>query len=288
MPAVGLVPHPDRLGVHELAAKTAAWLAERGVEVRIPAGVASRAGLGSLGVSDSEFARRLDLAISIGGDGTMLHTVRLVYPCDVPIVGVNAGRLGYLTTLEAHELHDMLPMLIESPESEFDISDRMVLTAEIAMADGTVREVFALNEIVLEKVESGRLVEIGVEIHDAHFTTYVADGVIVATPTGSTAYAFSVRGPIVSPQHRCIVVAPVAPHMLFDRTLVLGPDEAVRFEVGSRAVSIAVDGQDGGVLEPGTRLTCAAADSPVRIVTKRGRAFHQILRNKFSLPDSGD
>jgi NAD+ kinase len=285
MRAVGLVPHPDRPAAHRLAATTAGALADRRITARLPASVAGRAGLDRLGVADDEFADGLDLVIALGGDGTMLHAVHLVYPHDVPIIGVNAGRLGYLTTLEADELSAMLPILLDDTASAFDIADRMVLAAEITPPGGPPRQAFALNEVVLEKIESGRLVDIGVEISGSHFTTYVADGVIVATPTGSTAYAFSVRAPIVSPQHRCLIVAPVAAHMLFDRTLVLGPDEAVELEVGSRAVAIAIDGHEGGALAPGTRVRCSAAAAPVRIVTRRGRGFHQILRDKFSLPD---
>jgi NAD+ kinase len=285
MRAIGLVPHPDRPTAHQLAATTAAELATRGITARVPSAVALRCGLGTLGVADDEFAAGLDLVIALGGDGTMLHAVHLVYPHDVPIIGVNAGRLGYLTTLEAHELSTMLGVLVDDTSSAFDIADRMVLEAEITPPEGPTRRAFALNEVVLEKIERGRLVDIAVEISGTPFTTFSADGLIVATPTGSTAYAFSVRGPIVSPQHRCLIVAPVAAHMLFDRSLVLGPDDVVSCHVGSRQVGFAIDGIDGGALAPGSRVRCSAADAPVRIVTRRGRAFQQILREKFALPD---
>ncbi len=285
MRAVGLVPHPDRHAAHELAGTTAALLHGRGIEVRVPTSIASNVGLDHNRVDDSEFAVGLDLVIAFGGDGTMLHAVHMVYPNDVPILGVNAGRLGYLTTLEADELSALLPVIIDDTVSAFDTSDRMVLAARITPPEGPERVEYALNEFVLEKVGSGRLVDIAVTIGGSRFTNFSADGVIAATPTGSTAYAFSVRGPIISPQHRCLVVAPVAAHMLFDRTLVLGPDEDVEFEVGARPVAVAIDGRDGGILMPGSRVRCAAAPDPVRIVTRKGRAFHQILRDKFALPD---
>ncbi len=288
MQAVGLVPHPDRVAAHHLAAQTAAALGERGVEVRLPVDAAARAGLDRLGVDRDTFAEGLDLVIALGGDGTMLHAVHLVYPAPVPIIGVNAGRLGYLTTIEAHELSATLPSLLELHRGDgahFDVAPRMAIAAEIQPPEAPARREFALNEVVLEKIESGRLVDIAVEIGGSPFTTYSADGVIIATPTGSTAYAFSVRGPIVSPRHRCMVVAPVAPHMLFDRTLVLGPDEGVTFEVGERPVAIAIDGHHGGTLAPATRVCCSAAADPVFIVTRTNRDFHQILREKFVLPD---
>ncbi len=290
MRAVGLVAHPDRPTARDLSLAVAETLAARGIEVRMPAGTADRAGRPDLGVADEVFAAGLDLVIALGGDGTMLHTVHLVYPAPVPIVGVNAGRLGYLTALEAHELPAALSALLDEDREQFAVTPRMMIAAEIVVP-GVVgeaserRRLVALNEVVLEKVESGRLVDIAVEVGGSAFTTYSADGVIVATPTGSTAYAFSVRGPIVSPRHRCLVVAPVAPHMLFDRTLVLGPDEVVAFEVTDRAIAIAVDGQNGGTLEPGTRVECTAADAPVYVLGRRDRGFHQILREKFALPD---
>ncbi len=285
MRAVGLVPHPDRPAAHELAATTSATLRGRGIDVRVPASIASRVGLDGFAVTDDGFADDLDLVIAFGGDGTMLHAVKMVYPNDVPILGVNAGRLGYLTTVEADELAGLLPVIVDDTVSAFDISDRMMLEARITPPEGPERVEFALNEFVLEKVGSGRLVDIAVTIGGSRFTNFSADGVIAATPTGSTAYAFSVRGPIVSPQHRCLIVAPVAAHMLFDRTLVLGPDEDVEFEVGGRPVAVAIDGRDGGTLTSGSRVRCVAAPAPVRVVTRRGRAFHQILRDKFALPD---
>lgn len=289
MRSVGLVAHPDRPTARDLSLAVAETLTARGIEVRMPAGTADRAGRPDLGVADSEFAAGLDLVIALGGDGTMLHTVHLVYPAPVPIVGVNAGRLGYLTALEAHELPAALPALLDEDRDQFDVTPRMMIAAEVVTPEvsgpASRRRLVALNEVVLEKVESGRLVDISVEIGGSAFTTYSADGVIVATPTGSTAYAFSVRGPIVSPRHRCLVVAPVAPHMLFDRTLVLGPDEIVAFEVSDRAIAIAVDGQNSGTLQPGTRVECTAAAAPVYVLGRRDRGFHQILREKFALPD---
>ena len=284
MRCVGLVPHPDRPAAHDLAAATLAALAERGIDGRLPASVAPRAGLAAHGVDDREFASGLDLVIGLGGDGTMLHAVHLVYPQPIPVLGVNAGRLGYLTSLDADELLGMLDAVC-ALDPIFVVADRMALIAEVVPPEGPARLEFALNEAVLEKIESGHLVDIAIRLAGSRFTTFSADGVIVATPTGSTAYAFSVRGPIVSPGHRCLVVAPVAAHMLFDRTLVLGADETVQLEVGSRAVALAIDGHPGGILPPGTTVTCAAAAAPVRIVTRRDRPFHQILREKFSLPD---
>jgi NAD+ kinase len=129
-------------------------------------------------------------------------------------------------------------------------------------------------------------VRLDVAINGTWFTTYVADGVIVATPTGSTAYSFSARGPIVSPLHRCLLLTPVSPHMLFDRSLVLDADEELRFTVtDAHTAVVTLDGRELGVLEPGDSVTCTAGPKPARIVTFGSRDFHQILKAKFGLPD---
>jgi NAD+ kinase len=143
-----------------------------------------------------------------------------------------------------------------------------------------------LNEAVLEKVRTGRLARLAVDINGTYFTTYAADGVIVATPTGSTAYSFSARGPIVSPRHRCLLLTPVSPHMLFDRSLVLDAEEELRFRVvEERSVALTLDGMVRGELHAGDTVTCSGGPRPARVVTFGPRDFHQILKAKFGLAD---
>jgi NAD+ kinase len=143
-----------------------------------------------------------------------------------------------------------------------------------------------LNEAVLERDESGHTVRLALHIDGEPFITYAADGLIVATPTGSTAYSLSARGPIVSPQHRALLLTPVSPHMLFDRSLVLDPAEDMSLEViGHRRAVLSVDGRRAGTLEEGDVLACRASPVPARMVRFRGRHFHQILKSKFGLTD---
>jgi NAD+ kinase len=140
--------------------------------------------------------------------------------------------------------------------------------------------------MVIEKIRAGRLARLEVEINGTFFTTYAADGVIVATPTGSTAYSFSARGPIVSPRHRCLLLTPVSPHMLFDRSLVLDEEEELRFTVADdRNVLLTLDGRELGDLNAGDTVTCTGGPKPARIVTFGPRDFHQILKAKFGLAD---
>jgi NAD+ kinase len=152
--------------------------------------------------------------------------------------------------------------------------------------EGASRTEYALNEAVLERQQSGHLVRFDLAINGTPFTSYAADGVIVATPTGSTAYSFSVHGPIASPALQCLMLTPISPHMLFDRTLVLAAHETLEFVVaGSRESVCTIDGRHVAVLAPGDHVTCRAAREPLHLVELRARDFHQILKTKFALPD---
>ncbi len=283
MRRVGLVPHRERPVAHTLARDAASWLRSHEVEVRVPAPEAEAAGLEQYACDVDTFADGLDLAISLGGDGTMLHTFQLVYPAPVGLLGVNVGQLGYLTALEPTEFRAALERLVAG---DYTVAERSVLDVRVTSASADPGPWFALNETVLEKVRTGHMIRLEVEINGSPFTTYAADGVIVSTPTGSTAYSFSARGPIVSPALRCVLFTPVSPHMLFDRTLLLGPEEELSFVVVTGSVvAFTVDGRHLGELRAGDQVTCRTALAPARMVMLAPRDFHQILKAKFSLPD---
>ena len=270
--SVGLVSHRDRPRAQELAASVTDTLSEHDIEVRSP--TVERA---------ATFADGLDVVISLGGDGTMLRAVDLAYEAGVPVLGVNVGQLGYLTEVEPHDLPAALDRLIAG---DYEVAERMVLEITVESDGPASGKWYALNEAVLEKVHTGRLVLLDVEINGTFFTRYAADGVIVATPTGSTAYSFSARGPIVSPRHRCLLLTPVSPHMLFDRALVLDAEESVRFVVcDDRSVVLTADGLELGNLDAGDAVSCTGGAHPARIVTFGPRDFHQILKAKFGLAD---
>jgi NAD+ kinase len=173
MKTVGVVPHRDRPRAHELARTAAAWLGEHGVNVCIPSELAGPAGLEAHAVDAAKFAADLDLAMSFGGDGTMLHTVQLVYPSRVPIIGVNVGQLGYLSELEPNELAGALPRLVAG---EFSVSERMALAVDVVSSGPASGTWYALNEAVLEKPRAGHLVYLDVSINGSAFTSYAADG----------------------------------------------------------------------------------------------------------------
>jgi NAD+ kinase len=287
MTDVLLVGHRQRGEVGALARDAAAWLAERGHRAWVTADDADALGLDDLVAERSPASA--SLAISLGGDGTMLRTLQLLEGAPVPIIGVNLGWLGYLTEIEPPTLHDALTRWFAGPEAgRWTIDERMMLQLSLrprgrASVSGPWT---ALNEGVVERREAGHTIRFLVRIDGEVFTSYAADGLIIATPTGSTAYSLSAHGPVVSPRHRALLVTPVAAHMLFDRSLVLDPEESVEVEVlGIRPATLSIDGQPAAALEHGDVVTVGPASSPARFVRFTERRFHQILKAKFGLAD---
>ena len=280
MATVTFLVHPDRPDALALATATAAWLTERGDAARIlrfsgPDQV-NEAGI------DVELAR-VDLggttvAVSMGGDGTFLRVVRLAATEDVPVLGVNFGRLGYLPDLLPDQLRGAL---IKVFEGKAIIEPRCAL--DVAISDRSVGDgitaLLALNEVVIEKIDFGHTVRLATSVDGEEALTYSADGLIVATPTGSTAYNLSAGGPILSPTLRAMVLTPVAPHFSLDRSLVLTENQEVTIEIApDRGGVLVIDGQEIGRLQPGATVTCTVAERPVRVVRNEPQSFGGILR----------
>lgn len=271
MADVGIVLHPGRPEAAELAQKATAWLEEDGHRTHV------------FDVAEDVDPQRLDLAMSLGGDGTMLRTADLVSAAGVPVLGINVGHLGYLTEVEPAMLTSALERFFAG---DYRIEERMTLAVHAVIGGEELPARTALNEAWLEKTVPGHTVRMQLTIAGDTFTTYAADGLIVSTPTGSTAYNLSVRGPIVSPSLRAIVVKPVSPHQLFDFSLVLGDGEDVRVDVlDARTATLLVDGQPLGVLSGGDHVTCRAGRYPARLVRFGEHSFFRILKSKFGLTD---
>ena len=283
-----LVAHHQRAEAAALARVAATWLAERGHQAWMTPDDAAALSMCDLQASDEPAAA--DLVISLGGDGTMLRAVQMLGGAAVPVIGVNVGLLGYLTEVEPAALTTALERFVAGPAADagdWEIDSRMMLDVIVDRPGVDGQERFrALNEGVLEKHEAGHTVRLLVRIDGATFTSYAADGLIIATPTGSTAYSLSARGPVVSPRHRALLLTPVSPHMLFDRSLVLDPDELVEVEViGHRPVALSVDGQRAASLTEGDTVTVSASAASAQFVRFGQRRFHQILKTKFGLSD---
>lgn len=228
-----------------------------------------------------------DLVVVLGGDGTVLRAISMLNGAPVPVLGVNVGVLGYLTEVGvAGAVAALEKTLTGSPGRDYIIDERMLLQVSVAKKDQPTTVWRALNEAVLEKQQSGHTVWIDVAVNHELFERYSADGVIVATPTGSTAYSMSARGPVVSPRHRAVIVTPVSPHMNFDRSLVLGPDEHLQMTVaGTRPVDVSIDGRRVVSLATDDVVTFAPDSCRAHFVRFTPPKFHQILRSKFGLSE---
>ncbi|MEY4173693.1 MAG: inorganic polyphosphate/ATP-NAD kinase [Actinomycetota bacterium] len=285
MSSVLLVAHHERDDAAMLARRAAKHLGALGHSAWMTPDDAEALGLRDL--AGDAAPSRADVAICIGGDGTTLRTVHLLAGAPVPIIGVNVGLLGYLTEVEP-------PMLVEAIDRWFagatgggwHLDERMMLDVAVQRDGGAVGRWSALNEAVLEKLEPGHTIRLKVDIDGTPFTSYAADGLILATPTGSTAYSFSARGPVLSPRLRALLLTPVSPHMLFDRSLTLDASESVAIEVvGHRVATLSVDGQPACRLAEGDLVHVSASADVARFVRFTDRRFHQILKAKFGLAD---
>jgi NAD+ kinase len=276
---IAFVVHPERPEAAAIARHATTWLEGRGHHaVEVPDTGAH---------PDAALDGAVDLAVSLGGDGTMLRTVALACAHGTPILGVNLGRLGYLTEVEPDGLESALGRFLSG---DYTVEER--ITLEVAIERGGTgppelgRRVVVLNEAVVEKTVPGHTIRVAASIAGRPFVTYAADGLLVATPTGSTAYNLSARGPILSPGLRAVVLTPVSPHMLFDRPLVLEPQQWVRLELlGPLAAVLVLDGQSSDSLQPGDAVICQVGPSPARLVTFGPRDFFSILRARFHLAD---
>ncbi len=293
--SVGLVIHAGREGSIRVAARAADLLRDRGVTVvvaedsRIEEGQGD--GLGDVApiVDAHTFTRQVDLAISFGGDGTFLRAAHLCRPSAVPILGVNLGRLGFLAEIEVDDLEDAMAAVADG---RWVVEHRSTLTLAIDVdgaplgggsdaGDGG----WALNEVSIEKTARQRLLLMDVSIGGQLFARMSADALVVATSTGSTAYALSAGGPILSPRIDATLVVPVAPHSLFDRTVVAAPDETVEVLLVEDQPSalVSCDGRDPREVPAGARIRVRGGGSTVPIARLSTLEFFGLVRRKFGL-----
>lgn len=280
MSTVVFVVNENRPRAVELASQAAGWLEERGHTVRLPAEDAKAAGLERYG-AEADDLEGLDLAVALGGDGTMLRAVHLAAPQGAPVLGVNLGRLAYLATIEPDDLCLALARFIDG---DYRLENRTMVRVTVEGSAPVIT--LALNEAVLEHAGPGHTVHLALSIDGRFFASHVADALIIATPTGSTAYSFSAGGPVVSPRHRALLVTPVAAHTPFARTMVLDGAEEVRVDVlDHRGAVLSVDGQELGRLHRGDVVTGTVAAMPAGFVTFGDGDFYGVLKAKFGLAD---
>lgn len=267
--ALGIIPHLKALNLGIFAPPAAANLAERaggGIEI----------------VEQEALAGRVDVILAIGGDGTMLHAARRVAGLGVPLLGINLGRLGFLTDILPAQMVDAIGAILSG---EYRAEERRMLEARMLGAGETGPPMLALNDVVLQKGGTGRILEFVTWVDGSYVSTHGGDGLIVATPTGSTAYALSCAGPIIEPELDAVVMVPICPHTLSDRPLVLNASSVI--EVALRAGSestayVACDGDDCGTISPEQTLRIRAAAETVTLLHPKDYDYYSLLRSKLN------
>ncbi len=265
--------------VAEPVAALASYLTKAGVDVVVVS--ESPAELSGRRVPEEEIAGVSDLIIAVGGDGTMLYTARLAREHGVPLLGINRGRLGFLADVTPDEMLQSLGKILDG---DYSRESRLMLDARLEKSDGDVVTTAAMNDIVLQRRGTGRMIDFETSIAGQYVNTHSGDGLIIATPTGSTAYALSCGGPIIEPQLDAIVVVPVCPHTLSDRPVVIAADLEIEVKLLKRAdtqAGIAADGHSFGALTAEDRLLIGAADRRITLIHPPGYDFYEILRSKL-------
>ena len=273
-----------RLGersVTEPALQVLSQLRERGITVLVAiTSDPARELTDATHVDEREAAARADLVIAIGGDGTMLHAARNVAGRGVPLVGINRGRLGFLTDVSPEQLRDALDAILEG---NYLAERRLTLSARVGKQQ--TGPLFALNDIVLQKGDTGRLLDFTTEVDNVYVNTHRGDGLIVATPTGSTAYALSCSGPIIQPNVDALVLVPICPHTLSDRPLVLPSSSEINVTLdnaGGSEAHVVCDGESLARMSAGDVLTVSLAKQPVTLLHPREYNYYELLRSKLN------
>jgi NAD+ kinase len=277
--SIGLCLKPDQPQLGVLVCELQKWLRDHGVEVLL--GREAAQATGQEGMARSELAEHVDLVVVLGGDGTLLAVARAVGERSVPILGVNLGTLGFLTEISQDEL---FPTLEDVLADRFRVETRMRLDVRVEHGDRELGRYLALNDAVIAKTALSRMIDLETWTDDVEVTTYHGDGLIIATPTGSSAYSLSAGGPLLLPGIGAIVLTPICPHALTQRPIVL--PESCRVEIrisdtrGSE-VHLTVDGQVGRQLRDGDRVTLCASKAPLQMLVPPDRNRFEVMRNKL-------
>ncbi|MEI6604278.1 MAG: NAD(+)/NADH kinase [Verrucomicrobiota bacterium] len=280
MLTIGILANPKMTGARQALHALRTALAARGCRLVLDLQTAALAGE-SGGIPASEFARHVDLAAVLGGDGTMLDALSRLGDFAKPVAGINIGRLGFLTSCTDAEVDGFAAAVTQG---RFTTSVRSLLEATIFRADKADMSFVALNEVALARGETGRLVAVRASVNGELLNHYRADGLIVATPTGSTAYSLSAGGPLIEPAAAVFVITPICPHSLSQRSLVLADDAVV--EIASEAgacgpMLFTADGRDTTRIESGDRIEVRKAARSLHLLLLEDRSFYQALRQKL-------
>jgi NAD+ kinase len=288
-----VVAHTGRADSLEAGAQVCRQLIDAGITPVVSADehaelIEAAPGLAPLALLDREVAKEaLELVIVLGGDGTILRAAEIARGCDAPLLGVNLGHVGFLAEAEREDLPATVARALAR---DYEVEERMTIGVRVKLDDEVIHETWALNEASVEKASRERSLEVVVEVDGRPLSSFGCDGVVMSTPTGSTAYSFSAGGPVVWPSVDALLMVPLSAHALFARPLVVGPDSSLAVELLERSVGTGVlwcDGRRTFDLPSGARVVVRRSPIPVRLARLNPAPFTDRLVNKFRLPVTG-
>ncbi len=277
---IGIISRPRRSNISAVVPPLLQWLKERGVRALYDEETASALDDGTHGLSRERLAGESQFLLVLGGDGTLLAAARVAARCGIPILPINMGSLGFLTSFTLEELY---PALEETLAGRSSVSERVMLQVELQRNAKVIERQPVLNEAVIHKGALARMIELELRIDNVFVCRYRADGLIVATPTGSTAYSLSAGGPIVHPAVESFLITPICPHTLSDRPVVVQDSSSIDMKLSSEtgSVFLTLDGQKGIPLESSDRVHISRAREMLKLIQPPKKSYFEILHNKL-------
>jgi len=274
---VGFILKPNAPEIKPLYNKIASQIESKGIEVLIASKSAKM--IGEDGIDFNDMCKVSDFLVSLGGDGTLLSLVRRSYGYHKPVLGINAGNLGFLADISIDEVEIFFDNLLKG---DYRIDDRMMIEGYIERRNGEIKEFFAFNDVVITRLAVSKMVSINASIDGDWFNTYRGDGLIISTPTGSTAYNLAVGGPIIYPLTQAFIMTPISPHSLTQRALVVPAKLTIELTSSDDVAIAMIDGQDDYKIHLGDKLVIKGAVKGARLLHKKERNYFSVLKEKLS------
>jgi NAD+ kinase len=276
---IGIIANVEKEKSAECTLQLRDWSLKRGIEVFLEEGIAEKIGEDT-GLDRRKMASLVDLLIVMGGDGTILRTVRFVSEYNIPIVGINLGEFGYLAEVNLNEMFSALESICMG---DYQTEKRMMLDITICLGEETVRQQSILNDVVITRGNLSRILDLETTVNDRYLTTFRADGIIISTPTGSTAYSLSAGGPIVFPEQDSFIINPICPHTLTNRPIIIPDNVVIKVILWTKeqGATLTLDGQLSYTMKSGDSLIIRKSQYVTNLVSSPHRDYMEILRTKL-------
>ena len=281
MKTVGIVPNYNKEPAMKLVNELAEFLLKKECKVVLTYKIAEMTGLNDLGVTKYELYSKSDFIIVLGGDGTLLDTGRKAAKFGTPLLGINMGTMGFLATADGSDAETAIEKVLNG---QYKIEKRLMLESEIISDTDNPKQYIAVNDVCISRGVFTKITEYNIYVNEEYLATFRADGIIISTPTGSTAYNLSAGGPVLKPDIACMVITPICPHSLHSRSIVVSADDTVRIEAsfGSNGdIIMSMDGQTSVILNNGDIINVRKSANSINIIKTNTRSFYEILRKKL-------